>query len=126
MSMRFFAIPMHSVTLAKADIFLPAFLKMSEIKNVRQIQQVENTTFNNDVDVTNKCKLMKDCVKNANVRFSKDKSSNYQSSSKLINDDTKEEFALITEKINIQLMTSDRNREGGFMNQKKKWTKHSH
>ena len=65
MSMRFFAIPMHSVTLAKADIFLPAFLKMSEIKNVRQIQQVENTTFNNDVDVTNKCKLMKDCVKNA-------------------------------------------------------------
>ena len=95
-------------------------------ENVRQIQQVENTTFNYDVDVTNKCKLKKDCVKNANVRFSKDKSSNYQSSSKLINDDTKEEFALITEKINIQLMTSDRNREGGFMNQKKKWTKHSH
>ena len=114
--MRFFAIPMHSVTLAKADIFLPAFLKMSEIKNVRQIQQVENTTFNNDVDVTNKCKLMKDCVKNANVRFSKDKTSKYQSSSKLINNDTKEKSALITEKINIQLMTSDRNREGGFMN----------
>ena len=42
-------------------------------ENVRSIHQVENTTFNNDVDVTNKCKLMKDCVTNANVRFSKNK-----------------------------------------------------
>ena len=31
MSMRFFAIPMYGVTLAKADIFLTAFLQMSEI-----------------------------------------------------------------------------------------------
>ena len=57
-------------------------------ENVRPIQQVENTTFNNDVDVTNECKLMKDCAKNANIRFSKNKTSKYQSSSKLINDDT--------------------------------------
>ena len=27
----FFAIPMYGVTVAKADIFLPAFLQMSEI-----------------------------------------------------------------------------------------------
>ena len=39
--------------------------KVSE--NVRPIQQVENTTFNNDVEVINECKLMKDCVKNANI-----------------------------------------------------------
>ena len=57
-------------------------------ENVRPIDQVENTTFNNDVDVTNKCKLMKDCVKNANIRFSLDTISKCQSSSKLINDDT--------------------------------------
>ena len=31
MSMRFFAVPMYGVTLAKADIFLPVFLQMSEI-----------------------------------------------------------------------------------------------
>ena len=30
-------------------------------ENIRPIQQVENTTFNN-VNVTNECKLMKDCV----------------------------------------------------------------
>ena len=29
-------------------------------ENVRPIQQVENNTFNNDVDVTNECKLMKE------------------------------------------------------------------
>ena len=29
--MRFFAIPMYGVTLVKADIFLPAFLQMSEM-----------------------------------------------------------------------------------------------
>ena len=46
---------------------------------------------------------MKDCVKNANIRFWKDKTSKYQSSSKLINDDTMEKSAPITEKINIQL-----------------------
>ena len=46
---------------------------------------------------------MKDCVKNANIKFSKDKTSKYQSSSKLINDKTMEKSALITEKINIQL-----------------------
>ena len=46
---------------------------------------------------------MKDCVKNANVRFSLDKISKCQSSSKLINNDTVEKSALITEKINIQL-----------------------
>ena len=42
-------------------------------ENVRPIRQVENTTFNNDVDVTNKCNFMKDCVKNANIRSSKGK-----------------------------------------------------
>ena len=31
MSMRFFAVPMYGVTLVKADIFLPAFLQISEI-----------------------------------------------------------------------------------------------
>ena len=65
---------------------------------VRLIHQVENITFNNDVDVTNKCNLIKDCVKNGN-RSSKDKTSKYQSS-KLINDGTAEKSALITEKIN--------------------------
>ena len=49
--------------------------------NVRPICQVENTTFNNDVDVTDKCV-------NANIRFSKAKTSKYQSS-KLINHDTR-------------------------------------
>ena len=42
-------------------------------ENIRPIDQVENTTFNNDVDVANKCKLMKDCVENANIRFTKEK-----------------------------------------------------
>ena len=46
---------------------------------------------------------MKDCLKNANIGFSKDKTSIYQSSSKLVNDDTMEKSALITRKINIQL-----------------------
>ena len=46
---------------------------------------------------------MEDCVKNTNIRFSIDKTSKYQSSSKLINNDTMEKSALITEKINIQL-----------------------
>ena len=57
-------------------------------ENVRPIHQVENTTFDNGADVTNKCKLMKYCVKNANIRFSKVKTSKYQSSSKLVNNDT--------------------------------------
>ena len=46
---------------------------------------------------------MKDCDKNANIRFSKYKTSKYQSSFNLINDNTMEKSALITEKINIQL-----------------------
>ena len=29
--MRFFVVPVYGVTLAKADIFLPAFLQISEI-----------------------------------------------------------------------------------------------
>ena len=33
--------------------------KLSE--NVRPIQQIDNTTFNNNVDLTNECKLMKGC-----------------------------------------------------------------
>ena len=65
-------------------------------ENVKPIHQEGNTTFNNDADVTNKCKLMKNCVKNSNTRISKDKTSKYQSSSKLINDDTMEKIALIT------------------------------
>ena len=72
-------------------------------KNVSLIHQVEKTTFNDDVNVANKCNLKKDCVKKANIKSSKDKTSKYQSSSKLINDKTMEKFALITEKINIQL-----------------------
>ena len=46
---------------------------------------------------------MKDCVKNANIRLSNVKTSKYQSSFKLINDDTMEKSALITEKIYFQL-----------------------
>ena len=46
---------------------------------------------------------MKDCDKNANIRFSKYKTSKYQLSFNLINDNTMEKSALITEKINIQL-----------------------
>ena len=72
-------------------------------ESVRPIHQVKNNTFNNDVDVTNKYKLIKDCVKNANIRFSKEKISKYQSSSKLINDDIMEKSVLVAEKINIQL-----------------------
>ena len=73
------------------------------LENFRPIQQVENTPFNADVDFTDKCNLMKDCVKNANIGSSKDKTSKFQSSSKLVNDDTMEKSALIKEKINIQL-----------------------
>ena len=72
-------------------------------ENIKPIQRVENTSFNNDVDVTYERKLIKDCVKNANIRFSKEKNSKYQLSCKLINDGNMEKFALITEKINIQL-----------------------
>ena len=68
-------------------------------ENIRPIQWVENTPFNNDVDVTYERKLIKDCVKNTNIRFSKEKTSKYQLSCKLINDGSME----ITEKINIQL-----------------------
>ena len=32
-------------------------------KNARPIYQVQNTTFYNDINVTNKCNLMKDRVK---------------------------------------------------------------
>ena len=80
-------------------------------ENVRPTHQVENITFNNDVDVTNECNLMKDCVKDANIRSSKNQTSKYQSSSNLINDDTMEKSALITEKINIQLDDVTRNPE---------------
>ena len=73
------------------------------LENVRPIHQVEKATFNDDVNVANKCNLMKDCVKNANIKSSKDKTSKYQSSSKLINDKTLEKSALITKKINIHL-----------------------
>ena len=45
-------------------------------KNVRLNHQVESTTFNYGVDVTNKCNLMKDYVKNANIRSSKGKPQN--------------------------------------------------
>ena len=85
----------------KKKIFLKRYYNTSE--NVRPIHQVKNTTFNKDFDVTNKRKLMKDCVKNANIRLSNEKISKYQSSFKLINDDTMEKSALITEKIYIQL-----------------------
>ena len=71
-------------------------------KNTRPIHQVESTTFSNDVNVTNKCKLMKDCVKDVNIRSSKGKTSKFQSSSKVINDNTMEKSALTTENINIQ------------------------
>ena len=37
-------------------------LLQQALENVKPIHQVENTTLNNDADVTNKCKLMKDCV----------------------------------------------------------------
>ena len=55
-------------------------------EDVRPIHQAENTAFNNDVKVTNKCNVMKYCVKDINTRSSKDKTSKYQSSSKLMND----------------------------------------
>ena len=58
-------------------------------ENVRPIHQVENITFNNDVN------------KDVNTRSWKDKTSKYQSSSKLINDNTTEKYALTTEKINL-------------------------
>ena len=88
--------------LKKEKNFLETLLQhISE--NVRPIHQVKNTTFNKDFDVTDKRKLMKDCVKNANIRLSNVKTSKYQSSFKLINDDTMEKSALITEKIYFQL-----------------------
>ena len=57
--------------------------------NVRLINQVENATFNDGVN------------KDVNIRYSKGKTSKYQSSSKVINDNTIEKYALTTEKINI-------------------------
>ena len=36
-------------------------------ENIKPIQQIENTTFNNDVNVTNKYNLMKDYVKEINI-----------------------------------------------------------
>ena len=53
---------------------------------IRPIHQKENTTFNNDVNVTNKCNLVQDGVKEVTIRSSKEKTSQYQSSSKLSND----------------------------------------
>ena len=58
--------------------------------NVRPIHQTENVNFSNDVN------------KDVNIRSSKDKTSKFQSSSKLINDNAMEKSALATEKINIQ------------------------
>ena len=60
---------------------------------------------------------MKDRV-NANIRFSKDKTSKYQSS-KLINDDTMEKSAQITEKMNIHL-NDVRKKSRSFYESKKK------
>ena len=48
-------------------------------ENFRPIQQVENTPFNADVDFTDKCNLVKDCVENANIGSSNDKTSKIQS-----------------------------------------------
>ena len=53
------------------------------LENVRPIHEVENTTFNNN-----------NINKDVNIKSSKDKSSKYQSSSKLINDNTIEKSAL--------------------------------
>ena len=59
--------------------------------NVRPIHHAENATFSNDVN------------KDVNIRSSKGKTSKFQSSSKLINDNAMEKSALATEKINIQV-----------------------
>ena len=40
-------------------------------ENIKPIHQVENTTFNNNVDVTNKCNLIKDCVNPLSAKFTK-------------------------------------------------------
>ena len=77
-------------------------------KNVRPIHQVENTTFNNDVN------------KDVNIRSSKDKTSKYQSSSKLINDNTTEKSALTTEKLNIHLNDVIKESRKRFHESKKK------
>ena len=60
-------------------------------ENATPVLQEENTTFNNVIN------------KDVNIKSLKDKSSKYQSPSKLINDNTMEKSALTKEKINIQL-----------------------
>ena len=69
---------------------------------------------------------MQDCVKNANKRFSKDKTSKYQSSSKLINDGTMKKSALIAEKINIQLDDVRKESRRFYESKEKIWKKRSH
>ena len=74
----------------KQRIIKTLLQKISE--NVRPIHQEENTTLNNAIS------------KDVNIKSSKDKSSKYQSLSKLINDNNAtEKSTLIKEKINIQL-----------------------
>lgn len=67
-------------------------------ENNRVIHQVENSTFNND-DVTTKSNFMKDTVKDINFKSSKNKTSNYELSSKLINDNTMKNPLLTKEEI---------------------------
>ena len=66
---------------------------------------------------------MKDCVKNANIRFSKYKTSKYQSSFNLINNNTMGKSALITEKINIQLNEVRKESRRRFYESKEKMEK---
>ena len=73
----------------KQSIIETLLQKISE--NVRSIHQEENTTLNNAIS------------KDVNIKSSKDKSSKYQSPSKLINHNAMEKSALAKEKINIQL-----------------------
>lgn len=60
-------------------------------ENHRPIYQIENTTFHNVIN------------KDVNMKYSKNKSTKYISSSKLINENTMEKSALAKEKINIQI-----------------------
>ena len=67
-------------------------------ENNRVIHQVENSTFNND-DVITKSNFMKDTVKDINFKSSKDKTSKYELSSKLINYNTMKNPLLTKEEI---------------------------
>ena len=92
----------------------PCYKKISE--NVRPIHQEENTTLNNAIS------------KDVNIKSSKDKSSKYQSPSKLINDNNAmEKSALTKEKINIQLNDVRKESRKRFHESKgKKWKTRSH